>query len=83
MKRLKSKLLDMENDTTTYSEMYKATIKYGLFTDEEWPDPVYYNDQIGFEITENSHQKSLTWRSDKWGFTVLESILIEDESEQN
>lgn len=42
----------MENDTTTYSEMYKATIKYGLFTDEEWPDPLYYNDQIGFEITE-------------------------------
>ncbi len=56
MKRLKSKLLGMEPNTATYASMYNGSLAY---VDPEKPgmppipddNPVYYNDQIGFEIT--------------------------------
>jgi hypothetical protein len=54
LKRLKSKLLAMEPNTATYTEMYNGSISIAdprggpsIHAD----DPVYYNDQIGFEIT--------------------------------
>lgn len=56
MKRLKNKLLSMETDTKTYSQMYDGAM---LVFDPERPldppqsqfDPVYYNESIGFKIT--------------------------------
>ncbi len=49
-------MLSMENNTTTYSEMYNAEV---LVVDPERPwaqpekcsDPIYYNGDIGFKIT--------------------------------
>lgn len=56
MKRLKSKLLSMENNTTTYTAMYEGFMSV---EDPAFPgmnpiadySPVYYSDDIGFEIT--------------------------------
>ena len=56
MKRLKIFLLGMQVNTTTYREMYEGEI---LITDPQAPDmepiidydPVYYSEDIGFEIT--------------------------------
>ncbi len=56
MKRLKHKLLSMDLNTTTYHEMYDGRMfvvdparpNVEGYTDHE---PIYYNDQIGFEIT--------------------------------
>ena len=56
MKRLKNKLLSMETDTTTYSEMYDGRM---TIVDPAYPNmppcvdfcPVYYHENVGFEIT--------------------------------
>lgn len=56
MKRLKNKLLAMEPNTATYQEMYEGLM---MVTDPYYPDmlpacindPVYFDDQIGYEIT--------------------------------
>ena len=52
MKRLKCKLLSMQNDTATYKEMYEGsmTIIGSGFKIDDY-SPVYYNGDIGFEIT--------------------------------
>ncbi|MCR5783350.1 MAG: ABC-ATPase domain-containing protein [Clostridia bacterium] len=54
MKRLKNKLLSMQPNTTTYSEMYNGHMSVafdtGMAAYEDW-NPVYYNGNIGFEIT--------------------------------
>lgn len=56
MKRLKNKLLSMEPNTATYSEMYNGIL---IVSDPKRPwelpetryDPTYYNGDIGFMIT--------------------------------
>lgn len=56
MKRLKNKLLSKDNDTTTYKEMYDESM---IVIDPAYPSmepyvdhsPIYYNENIGFEIT--------------------------------
>ena len=56
MKRLKNKLLSMETDTTTYSEMYDGRM---TIVDPAYPNmppcvdfcPIYYHENVGFEIT--------------------------------
>lgn len=56
MKRLKSKLLGMEPQDTTYFEMYNATISI-VDPVRYWAppirtaDPIYYRENIGFKIT--------------------------------
>ena len=53
MKRLKSKLLAMEPNTATYTEMYNGSITkcYGHPPEEKDWDPTYYNGDVGFRIT--------------------------------
>ena len=55
MKRLKNKLLSMENNTSTYTAMYEGSI---TIADPEHPNmtfgdhsPVYYSGNVGFEFT--------------------------------
>jgi len=55
LKRLKNKLLSMENNTSTYTAMYEGSI---TIADPERPNtafgdycPIYYSGDVGFEFT--------------------------------
>ena len=52
MKRLKNKLLSMDLNTTTYTEMYNGSmtiIEPNSSSYEDW-NPTYYREDIGYEI---------------------------------
>ena len=81
MKRLKSKLLKMEPNTTTYTEMYDglmSCVDPGMPPVAEY-NPIYYNEDVGFEIT-GTHKLA----QDKPTVTVIipyDKIIKETESD--
>ena len=81
MKRLKHKLLKMDPNTSTYSEMYDgfmSCVDPGMPPIPEY-NPIYYNEDIGFEIT-GTHKLA----QDKPTVTVIipyDRIIKETESD--
>ncbi len=79
MKRLKYYLLNMQNDTSTYKEMYDGETILSLSPDRELEilyDPIYWHEDKSCEIT-STHKLAQSKPTVTWNIPI-EKIGIED-----